>query len=115
MTNSFIGGIGGIFAGLCCAGLPLFLAFLTGIGLGFVISDFILFPIFFISLAFMFRALIYNKRKHLSLSPIIISIFGAVLILIGIFVSSILLWIGVTGLFISTIWDYNLVRKCKTC
>ena len=51
------------FLGLCCAGSPIVLAFLAGIGLGFLINDFILYPLLFISLGFMYVSLRYNKKK----------------------------------------------------
>ena len=79
---------------------------------GFIINDFILFPILFIALGFMFYALRYNKKKHLNTKPIIIGIIGTILILVGIWVS-ILLWLGVIGLFVSTIWDYMLMKNGK--
>lgn len=114
MKNGISGSFASTFAALCCAGTPIMLAFLTGIGLGFLINDFILFPILFISLGFMYYSLNYNKKKHLSTKPIYTAIIGTILILVGIFVQPII-WFGVIGLFISTIWDYTLVRKCKSC
>lgn len=114
MIKGIIGGFGGAFAGLCCAGIPIVLAFLTGIGLGFLINDFILFPILFVALGFMFYSMYYNKKQHLSLYPIYLAILSTILIGIGIFKGTII-WLGVIGLLISTIWDYTLVRKCKNC
>jgi len=102
----------GTFAALCCAGSPLVLAFLTGIGLGFLINDFILFPLLFVSLGFMFYSLYHNKKEHLNTKPFYIAIASAVIILAGIFFRPII-WLGIVGLFVSTIWDFNLIRKCK--
>jgi len=112
--KSIGGGIAGAFAGLCCAGAPIVLAFLTGIGLGFLINDFILFPILFISLGFMFYSLHYNKKKHLNTLPIYTAIISTIFIIIGIFYTPVI-WLGVIGLFMSTIWDYTLIKKCKNC
>jgi len=112
MVNSIFGGIAGIFTGLCCAGIPLALAFLSGIGLGFLINDFILFPLLFIGLGFMFYAMYYNKKHHLNRNPIYLAIVSTLVLIAGIFLGN-LIWIGVIGLIISTIWDYSLIRRCK--
>lgn len=114
MNKSFLGSTGAGIAGLCCAGFPLLLAGITGIGLGFIINDLILFPILFIALGFMFHSLYYNKKKHLSTIPIYIGILSTLLLLIGIFVTPII-WIGIIGLFIASIWDYKLIKNCKNC
>ena len=108
--KGIFGGLGGIFTGLCCAGSPILLAFLTGIGLGFLINDFILFPILFIFLGFMFYSLNLNKKKHKNTNPLIIGIVSTIILLIGIFYQ-LILWFGVFGLFIATIWDYVLIKK----
>lgn len=112
MVKSILGGIGGVFTGLCCAGFPIVLAFLSGIGLGFLINDFILFPILFIALGFMFYAMHYNKKHHLSMNPIYLAILSTAILIIGIFLGNII-WLGIIGLIISTIWDYSLIRRCK--
>ena len=88
------------------------MAFLSGIGLGFLINDFILLPILFIALGFMFYSLHINKKKHLNTKPIIIGILSTIVLGIGIFLSQII-WFGVIGLFIATIWDYFLLRRKK--
>jgi len=105
-------GIVGSFTALCCAGFPLFLAFLTGIGLGFLINDLVLFPILFVAIGFMLYSLHYHKKKHLSSAPLYVGILAAILVLIGIFLGSII-WIGIVGLFVATLWDYSLVRRRK--
>lgn len=102
----------GSFTALCCAGTPVLLAFLTGIGLGFLINDFILFPLLFISLGFIYYSLSFNKKKHLSTKPLYVAIASTIMILLGIFVKPII-WLGIIGLFIATIWDFTLTRKCE--
>ena len=104
----------GSFTALCCAGSPIALAFLTGAGLGFLINDFILFPLLFLSLGFMYYSLQFNKKKHLSTKPLYVGLLSAITILIGIFFRP-LIWLGIIGLLFTTIWDFALIRKCKTC
>jgi len=114
MGNSFFGSAAGSFAGLCCAGFPLVLAELTGIGLGFLINDLILFPILFVSLGLMFYSLHYNKKKHLSTTPIYVAILSTIFLSVGIFITPII-WLGIIGLFTASIWDYKLIKNCKEC
>ena len=112
--NGILASFGGAFAGLCCAGIPVVLAFLSGIGFGFLINYFILFPLLFVSLGFMFYSLKHNKKAHLSTSPIFIAILSTILILVGIFFRPVV-WIGVIGLFTATIWDFMLIKRYKKC
>lgn len=114
MKNSVWTSFTSSFAALCCAGTPVLLAFLTGAGLGFLINDFILFPLLFISLGFMFYSITCNKKQHLSTKPLYVSIVGTTTILVGIFVKPII-WLGIICLFVATIWDFLLVIKCKSC
>jgi len=110
MANSIFGSITAGFFGLCCAGTTFILAFLTSIGLGFLINDFILFPLLFLGLWYMFRSLIKNKKKHHNKSPIKLGVFSVAILLIGIFYSPVI-WLGVFGIILSSIWDYKLVGK----
>jgi len=110
--HSIWASFGGAFTGLCCAGSPIVLAFLTGAGLGFIINDFILFPLLFISLWFMYKSLRYNKKNHLSPNPLYVGIISVFILFIGILFRPII-WLGVFGLFIATIWDFILLRKNK--
>jgi len=112
--HGFWSSISASFLGLCCAGSPIVLAFLAGIGLGFLINDFILFPLLFISLGFMYVSLRYNKKMHLNTTPLYIAAISAIIILAGIFFRPVI-WLGIAGLFTATIWDYALIRKCKEC
>ena len=64
--------------GLCCAGAPVVLAFVSGIGLGFVINDFILFPLLFAALAFTFYAMWGNRKHHVRTTPLILAAIATV-------------------------------------
>jgi len=103
-------GFVGAFVGLCCAGIPLALAALSGIGLGFLINDFILLPLLFISLGLMFYSLNINRKKYLDSRPLYLAVFSSLVILVGIFLKP-LIWFGVVGLLSAGIWDYMLIKK----
>ena len=108
-----LAGIGASFAALCCAGIPVALAVLSGIGLGFVINDLILFPMLFLSLGFSFHFMNINRKNYKNSNPFYIAIASAVLILVGIFFRP-FIWIGIAGFLGSTAWDFGLIRKCET-
>jgi|AP95_1055475.scaffolds.fasta_scaffold131623_2 hypothetical protein len=110
MANSIFGSIGGGFMGLCCAGTPFILAFLTSIGLSFLINDFILFPLLFLGLWFMFKSIKKNKKKYSKSGPMNLGIISVIILLIGIFKPT-LIWLGVIGLIVSSIWDNILIKK----
>ncbi|MCH7850259.1 MAG: MerC domain-containing protein [Nanoarchaeota archaeon] len=110
MEKGILGAVGTSVFGLCCAGLPILLAGITTIGLSFIINDFILFPLLFISLGFMFNSLFKNKNKHKIAAPLYIAMFATVLILVGIFIQPVI-WLGIIILFIATIYDYKLMTK----
>src|SRR3989344_770683 len=112
--NSIWTAFTGSFLALCCAGSPLILAFLTEIGLGFLINDFILFPILFLSFGFTIYSLNYNKRRHLNVIPLYSAIVSIILLFMGIFFIPIL-WLCVIGLFVSTVCDFILIMKYKNC
>jgi len=95
--HSYIGGAGSSFIALCCAGSPAILAFLTGIGLGFLINDFILFPLLILGIGFMFYSMNFNKKHHVDNRPIIIAIISTIFVLVGIWVK-VLIWIGISSL-----------------
>ena len=105
----------GGFTALCFVNFPMALAFLTGIGLGFLINDLILFPIFFFSLGVMVYSLNYNRKNHLSFTPIFVAIISALIILTGVFFETIVavVALGVAGLFIATIWDFILIINMR--
>lgn len=94
----------GVGAGFCCAGSVVALSFLTGLGLGFLINDFILFPILFIAFGIVYYTLYQNKKEHRNIKPLYLAIASMLSMLIGVFLNP-LLWLGVVGLFTATIWD----------
>jgi len=98
------------FSALCCAGSPLALGFLAAAGLGFLINDFILFPALFLSLGVMYFSLNHNKKKHMNARPLYLTEFSAVIIMAGIFFRPVI-WLGMVGLFVASVWDFILIRK----
>jgi len=107
-------GVGGIVAtALCCLGLPALIGFLTAIGLGFLINDFILFPLLALFLGIKLYSSYKNKLKHKNNIPFILSIIGAIMIFPSLFISIVLGYVIVGVLLFSAIWDVYLLWRLK--
>ena len=79
-------------AAACCLGIPTVLAALGAAGLGFIVHDAYLFPLY-VGFAGLSLWLLYRSaRKHQSLTPFWLSLAGAIFGGIG-------LWFMVTGIF----------------
>lgn len=114
--------IGASIAAACCLGLPAVLAVLGAAGLGFLIHDAYLFPIFvgFVSLSLwlLFR----SARSHANLQPFWLSLAGGLM-------GSAALWLMVTGLYptpwlvyaslgllvAGSVWDVINGRRKASC
>lgn len=120
--EQFAGMVGAGVAAACCLGIPAVLAALGTLGLGFIIHDAYLFPLF-VGFAGLSLWLLYRSaRQHGQMSPFWLSLGGAVFGATG-------LWLMVTGLFAQpwsvvvglavlvagSMWDYVNGRRASTC
>jgi len=104
-------GMVGSAVSLCCAGTAVLLSFLSGLGLGFLINDVILFPVLFLSFGVVLYSLHTNKKDHGKQKPFYVALGSMVLILMGIFYP-LIIWLGIIGLISTTVWDYKLGKRC---
>lgn len=124
--RAFFKQFGSIFgagvAAACCLGLTVVLTAVGAVGLGFLVQDAYLYPIFvgFISLSLF--TLYRSARKHGSLAPFWLSfIFGVIacvalwLMLTGIYPIHWLVYVSYVGLIAGTILDFINSRKSDTC
>jgi len=118
-ASVFAGGI----AAACCLGVPVVLAALSAAGLGFLIKDTYLFPIFVLLVALSIRVLYRSANKHGRLLPFWVGLAGGVvgtaslwLLVTGIFALSWLIYLSLAVLVIASIWDFINGRyfHCKT-
>ncbi len=120
--KQFIGVFGAGIAAACCLGLPVVLTAFGAVGLGFIVHDAYLFPLF-VGFAGLSLWLLYRSAKaHQNIQPFWISTLGG---LIG----AIALWLMVTGIYplpwlvyvslavliSGSIWDFINGRKVATC
>ncbi len=90
--EQFAGLIGAGVAAACCLGIPAVLAALGAAGLGFLIHDAYLFPLFVGSSGFTLWLLYRSASRHGRMAPFWLSLVGAVFGASG-------LWLMVTGLY----------------
>ena len=107
-----VGMPGSIFAALCCIGTPAALAFLTSIGLGFIINDAILIPALIGFLALTGYGLAASKKRHGRKEPLMIFGASAALIVITVWFSAIGVIVGLVGLVGSTVMNIVYQRRC---
>lgn len=116
----FFGTFGAAFAAACCLGLPLALSAVTAAGLGFLLNDVYLYPLFVGFLALSLWFLYRNRTRHNHGGPFGLALAGGLL-------AAFALWFTVTGLapqnalvivglliFIGAqVWDFVLARRCQ--
>jgi|GEM_PF-368423 len=89
--GQWLGNFGALFAAACCLGLPLVLSAVTAVGLGFILDDALLFPLFAASLAVSLWFSYHRGRQIKELTPFWVAGGGALL-------ATFALWFTVTGL-----------------
>ncbi len=81
--ESLVKQFGTLFAtgvtGACCLGLPIILGALGSVGLGFLINDLILLPLFYGLLAWNLWVLYRRNQVHARRAPFWLAVVGAVL------------------------------------
>ncbi len=109
-------------AAACCLGISVMLSAVGAAGLGFLVHDAYLFPIFVGFVAFSLWMLYRSARKHQNLAPFYLGIGGGVIGVLG-------LWLLVTGLYplawsvyvglallvAGSVWDALPSRKPAAC
>jgi mercuric ion transport protein len=92
VLKQFGGLLGAGIAAACCLGIPAVLAAMGAVGLGFLINDAYLLPLFAGFAAISLRFLFGTAQKHGSLMPFWVGLAGGVSGVAG-------LWLLVTGLY----------------
>ena len=119
------GSFGSAFTvGLCPICIPAIGAFLSSVGLGFLVTETILYPVLLIFLAITLGGLLWSyKREHGKLGPLVVGVaMGTSLYLgryvyFGMLANQILMWAGITGIIGVSLWNLKLRRiaSCSAC
>lgn len=111
------GVLGAVFAALCCAGTPIIVSALAGVGLSFLRNDAILWPLMFVSLAVALWGFWQGRRLHARTGPLVLAAAGAAALVAGVvfihgFPARQVIWAGAAALAAATLWNVALRRRC---
>jgi len=122
---AFIGSFGSaLTVGLCPICIPAIGAFLSSIGLGFLVSESVLLPILFIFLTITIGGLLFSYLKeHGKVSPLIlgvlmgISLYMGRYVYLGAFINQVLMYGGIAGIVTVSFWNLRLRKQvaCSAC
>ena len=105
MQSAWLGSLGATFAALCCAGVPVILGALSAAGLGVLINDAILLPLGLLSLGVALWALGRGTARHGLGAVLALGSLGAVLLMVGIFLSPPVVYAGVATMLGAALWN----------
>ena len=111
------GVFGAIFAALCCAGAPLILSVLASVGLSFLRTDAILFPLMGLAIAVALWGFWRGRMMHKSSGPLTLAFLGAVALVAGVvfvhgFPAKELIGTGSLALVAATAWNVRARAAC---
>lgn len=99
-------------AAACCLGIPVVLAAMGAVGLGFLVRDAYLLPIFAVFVSFTLWLLARSARRRGNLKPLWLSVAGGLaaiaglwLLVTGLYPRTWLLYAGLAALVAGTLWD----------
>ncbi len=105
---------------LCPICIPAIGAFLSAIGLGFMVQEKVLEPILIVFLVITLLGLAWSSWKvHKKLGPLLLGTAMAVIMYIGryIYFDPLLMYGSIPGMLVATVWNYLLLKKgqCQHC
>ena len=101
------------FAAACCAGASWALAALTAVGAGFLINDAVLIPPYVALLGLGVWLLFRSARAHRNLRPVYLAGTGGLGALVGLWTSTVVLFLGLGLIVASSFWDYLGARASR--
>lgn len=107
------GPLGSVFAALCCLGAAPVLGALSALGLGFLINDLILVPMLALFLGVTIWALGRDRRRHEQSGPERLAWAAALLTLGGLWLSGLVVGMGLALLMGASAWNWVLIRRLK--
>lgn len=126
--SQFGGLSGAAIAAACCLGIPVVLSAVAAVGLGFLINDAFLLPMFVGFAGLNIWTLYRSARKHEALSEeamlafwmgsigASVSTLGLGLTVTGILpVAVMLVYIGLALFIVANIWDFMIGRNSPAC
>jgi len=122
LIKQFSGLIGAGVAAACCLGISAVLAAVGAVGLGFLVHDAYLLPIFVGFVGFSLWQLYRSAHLHKSLAPFWFALLGGLagsaglwLLVTGFYPSNWPMYIGLTMLVTGSLWDFFNSRNNTNC
>lgn len=122
IAKQFAGVVGAGIAAACCLGVPVILAAVSAAGLGFLINDAYLFPIFVVFTALSLWGLFRSARTHANLTPFWVGLAGSIVGTVGLWLlvtarypMPVTIYAGLGALVASSIWDALIGRRARAC
>ena len=113
MLKQISGSFGSVIAGACCLGFAPFLAGLSAIGAGFLISDTVLVPLFVVFLGISIWGLSGSRAKHQRNGPFFLGLGSAVVAFAALWFSVPLAYAALAALIAATVWDIVVLRQSR--
>lgn len=122
LINQFSGLIGAGITAACCLGIPAVLAAVSAAGLGFLLYDPYLFPLFVGFVAFSLWTLFRSTRSHGALAPFWLGLGGGVvgtvalwLLISGAYPADKFIYVGLGALVAGSVWNAINARRQAAC
>lgn len=113
--TSFGSSTGCSLTALCCVGSPSIVSLLSAVGLGFMVHDAILIPLLAVFLGINLFGSYRSSKRHGRREVFPITVISAVLIFSGIWISAVVLGVGIVGIFIASGLDFFSKTSQKAC
>ena len=122
LVKQFLGLAGAGIAAACCLGVSVILSAVGAAGLGFLIHDAYLFPLFAGFVGLSLWVLYRSAKSHLNMAPFWLSLVGGLLsgtglwlTVTGVYAGPWAIYLGLAGLVAGSIWDVIPGRKPAAC
>lgn len=122
--NAFVGSFfSGLLAVKCPACIPALGAFLSSLGLSFLISQIVLKTVLVSMLALSMLGLIYSYKQHKNIFPVLMGGVFCVLMYLGRYyyidadINQYMVYVSIVGLILISVWDFRIKSKkrCSAC
>ncbi|BBP05397.1 hypothetical protein TPL01_31330 [Sulfuriferula plumbiphila] len=122
LIKQFSGLIGAGVATACCLGIPVILTAIGAAGLGFLVHDAYLFPLFVAFTGYSLWTLFRSARRHGDVAPFWLGLAGGLagaaglwLLVTGFYPKSWPIYVGLTVLVAGSVWDAVNGRRAAAC
>jgi mercuric ion transport protein len=105
--------VGAGLAAACCLGVTAVVSGVSAIGAGFLINDAVLMPLYAALLALSAWLLYRSAKAHRNLAAFWIGAAGAAVALVGLWISSFLVYAGLIALVAANVGDFLRARRLR--